>query len=108
MSRLEEAIQQQREAQNRPCNWLHITEAERYQLLAGVVPESVKLACYELGDDVCEAKLIQNSEKVEKPRQEPLRRTKSSGRQRTRMGEELFNLGHPDAECGHPERKARP
>lgn len=105
---IERAIQEQRDAANRPCNWLHLTEAERLQLLGGTVPESVKLACYELGDEAFEATLIQNSEKPDLGTQKAARAAKSSGMQRRRGGGELCPVSHPDAELGHPERKARP
>ena len=70
---IERAIAEQRAKSNQPKNWLILTDAELYALLAGDVPESVKLACYELTDQAFDAKLIQNSERLERPK--PKRKT---------------------------------
>lgn len=60
---IDRAITKQREESIRPKNWLCLTDAEVYQLLAGTVPESVKLACYDLTNEAFDALLTRNSEK---------------------------------------------
>lgn len=70
---IQRAIDEQRAKSNQPKNWLCVTDAELYALLAGDVPESVKLQCYEVSDAGCEARLIQNSERLERPK--PKRKT---------------------------------
>jgi hypothetical protein len=58
-----ETIAQLRKEQQRPSCWIQLTEGECYQLLAGTVPESVKLAVYDLTNEAFDAKLQQNAEK---------------------------------------------
>lgn len=65
---IQKAIETERAKHHEPKNWLCLTDAELYALLAGDVPESVKLAAYELTDAACDARLVQNSERVRKPK----------------------------------------
>lgn len=65
MNAIQRALERRRAESNTPKNWLCLTDGELYALLAGTVPESVKLAAYELTDAAFDAKMIQNSEKPE-------------------------------------------
>lgn len=62
----QQTIANLRAERERPNLWIHLTEGECYALLAGTVPESVKLAVYESTEEAFRAKLIQNSEKPER------------------------------------------